>query len=130
MNQAIDIEMLVQQFEARLFGFAVRLTGSESDACDLYQQTWIKVMRTTSRPNPGEEFGWLCRTMKTCWIDHHRKAARRNEILAGEATADRWGASAEVNPLQHSLQKERSDALRECLHRLSETWRNERTGPV
>lgn len=66
--------LLVERHSQRLFRLAYRFTGSENDAEDLVQETFLKAYRSLARFEARSNFGtWLYRICANCSLDHRRK---------------------------------------------------------
>jgi RNA polymerase sigma factor (sigma-70 family) len=78
------LEELVRQWEDRLFYYVRRLVGTEADAWDVLQQTWMKALTAIKRlDNPRSLPAWLYRiarcTAASHWRGHYRADACREE---------------------------------------------------
>lgn len=72
---------LVERYSQRLFRLAYRITGSENDAEDLVQETFLKAYRSLGRFEARSNFGtWLYRICANCSLDQ-----RRRQRLQGES---------------------------------------------
>src|SRR5436853_5757776 len=77
MTGGLDFEALVSQYYASLYQFAFSLTRSESDACDLTQQTfyvWAKKghqLRDLSKVK-----SWLFTTLHREFLESRRRQSR------------------------------------------------------
>lgn len=68
------IDQYIQQYGRRLYGLCRSLCPNPFDADDLYQETWLRVVKYIDRFDPGREFGpWLT---KIC-VNTYRSALRR-----------------------------------------------------
>jgi len=71
---------LVERHSRPLFRLAFRMTGSESDAEDVVQETFLKAYRRLSRFDGRASFGtWLHRIAANCALDIVRARRRRGE---------------------------------------------------
>jgi len=68
---------LVRQHADRVYRLAYRLSGSQHDAEDLTQETFIRVFRSVQNYQPGTFEGWLHRITTNLFLDMVR---RRNRI--------------------------------------------------
>lgn len=77
---------LYQRHRARLFTFLVRETGRPDVAEDLYQELWIKVVRSRERYTVQAKFTtWLFTVAHNCLMDFYR---RSNRLAKHEETVD------------------------------------------
>jgi len=86
-------EWLVDAYSARLYGFLYRLTGHRSDAEELVQEVFVRVVRHIEGYNHDGRFeAWIFRIATNLARDRIRWLARRPEIGplpdAGEDTGD------------------------------------------
>ncbi|MEB3050916.1 RNA polymerase sigma factor SigE [Mycolicibacter sp. MYC123] len=73
---------LVRQHADRVYRLAYRLSGSQQDAEDLTQETFIRVFRSVHNYQPGTFEGWLHRITTNLFLDMVRKRGRvRMEAL-------------------------------------------------
>jgi RNA polymerase sigma-70 factor, ECF subfamily len=71
---------LVERHSRPLFRLAYRMTGSESDAEDVVQETFLKAYRQLARFDGRASFGtWLHRIAANCSLDIVRARRRRGE---------------------------------------------------
>lgn len=76
------IDQYIQQYGRRLYGLCRSLCPNRFDADDLYQETWLRVVKHFSRYDPGREFEpWLTRIC----VNAYRSTLRR---LAGSPLLD------------------------------------------
>jgi RNA polymerase sigma-70 factor (ECF subfamily) len=83
---------LYDVYGPRVYRYCVARTRSATDAEDLLQQTFLRVVEALPRyEDRGLPFGaWLFRIARTVTIDHHRRA-RRHESLDGHDLPDPGG---------------------------------------
>jgi RNA polymerase sigma-70 factor (ECF subfamily) len=73
---------LVRQHADRVYRLAYRLSGSQHDAEDLTQETFIRVFRSVQNYQPGTFEGWLHRITTNLFLDMVRRRSRiRMEAL-------------------------------------------------
>lgn len=75
---------LYEKHRGPLFGFLLKETGSGPMAEDVFQETWVKVIRAMSRydPDRGSFRAWLYRIATNTAVDRaRREALRRGEEL-------------------------------------------------
>ncbi|TVY11244.1 RNA polymerase sigma factor [Paenibacillus cremeus] len=90
MNITDSIPM--EQLQDIVHRYCLSLTGSRSDAEDLAQDTWLKVIRLPhglGHPNPE---ALLLRIAKTTWIDQGRRKRVLTRILHQEQAAHKKNA--------------------------------------
>ena len=79
------IDHYIQAYGKRLYGLCLTLCKNPSDAEDLYQDTWLKVMANAERVDPSRPFEpWLTRI---CYRNTLRRLMR-NPIFNGFATGE------------------------------------------
>lgn len=113
------IDHYIRQYGKRLYGLCITLCANSFDADDLYQDTWLKVVKNISQYDPTQEFEpWLT---KIC-VNTYRNTLRRimkSPIFNGftsdeEKTAVLEGA-IETEPPDYSYLHEAIDRLPEKL---------------
>ena len=72
---------LVERYSQRLFRLAYRITGSENDAEDLVQETFLKAYRNLGKFEARSNFGtWLYRICANCSLDERRRRRPQGEL--------------------------------------------------
>jgi RNA polymerase sigma-70 factor (ECF subfamily) len=65
---------LMARYQNRLYRYLYRLVPERSAAEDLFQQTWLKVLESIHRFDPGRNFeAWLFAVARNVAIDHLRR---------------------------------------------------------
>jgi len=76
-GNAACFDRLVEQFAGRLYGFLYRLTGSRSDAEDLMQEVFVRVVRVIADyQHEGRFEAWLFRIAANLCRDRVRRISR------------------------------------------------------
>jgi RNA polymerase sigma-70 factor (ECF subfamily) len=87
-NQAA-FEQLVHAHDQAVLRVALRITGSQSDAQDIYQETFLKVYRKLGGFRFECSFStWIYRIVTNLCLDHLRKNRNRRPNSAIEVNAD------------------------------------------
>jgi RNA polymerase sigma-70 factor (ECF subfamily) len=77
-GDASAFEALVTRYQSRVFRLGCRLAGSESDAADVLQETFLQAYRHLSSFRYEARFGtWLYRIATNAALMHRRARARR-----------------------------------------------------
>lgn len=119
-------DTLVDLYANRLYGFLYRLTGSRTDAEDLLQDLFLRVVRTLPQyDHRGALEGWLFRIATNLARDHIRRIRRTPPTLSiqaePETDGDRsctWRQPADASaqaPGQRMERGEDADALQQAL---------------
>ena len=114
-----DLEQAFKAHHHRVFQVAYRVTGNSSDAEDVLQTIFIKLMKRPSLPSHSDELGsYLHRAAVNASIDllRSRKASRRVPL---EDVAVRLADDDESSPETEQQGKELADWLRSAVSRLS-----------
>ena len=82
----LDFQSLVDLHYSPLYRFAMSLTRSESDACDLVQQTFL-VWGTKGHQlqDPLKAKSWLFTTLHRCFLESRRRPTRFPHLEISEA---------------------------------------------
>lgn len=82
-GQLSCLDALVDRYQTPLYTMCRKLTGSTSEADDLFQDTWVRAMRGIGRFRPGERFlPWLLSICVNRYRDQYRTRKRwRHRIL-------------------------------------------------
>ncbi len=71
------IETYIDKYGKRLYGLCLYLAKNSSDADDLYQETWLKVLKNLSKYDSSLEFeGWLTKICVNTYRNILRKIKR------------------------------------------------------
>jgi RNA polymerase sigma-70 factor (ECF subfamily) len=80
----------------RLYRAAHALSGSSTEAEDLVQETFARVLARPRRVRRGGERAYLMRVLRNTWIDFQRARAARPDPAGGEAID--WVLDVESDP--------------------------------
>jgi RNA polymerase sigma-70 factor (ECF subfamily) len=106
-------EVLVRQFQARVFGIAFHYTGNTEDARDLAQEIFIRIYRHLDLcGDEGMFVPWMICISRNACIDHLRRKKAR-PAPADVAVEEMVHLRAPgLNPEEHSM----ADARRQVIH--------------
>jgi len=76
------MDKLVARYRSALFSWLLGMTGNRSDAEDLFQDIWIRVIRHAARFNDVSFKAWLWKIARNLLIDFRRK--RKPDISLDE----------------------------------------------
>jgi RNA polymerase sigma-70 factor (ECF subfamily) len=77
-GDAAAFELIVTRYQGRVYRLACRLTGSEADAMDALQDTFLQVYRHLASFRGESRFGtWLYRIATNAALMHNRVRARQ-----------------------------------------------------
>jgi len=77
-----DIQKELTKINTSLRAFAMKLTGNDVDAHDLYQDTALRIMSNADKFKEGTNFkAWAITIMRNIFINNYRKRVRRGTIL-------------------------------------------------
>src|SRR5438477_165141 len=80
-----SFELLVQQYEKRIYNFLWQLSGNSHDAEDLTQETFLKAFQSIHRVKSAQAFStWLFTIAKRTAFNHFRGGKRFQELSADE----------------------------------------------
>jgi RNA polymerase sigma-70 factor (ECF subfamily) len=97
-------QALVKQHGRRVFQLAFRMTGSEHDAEDVVQESFLRAYRQLGRFESRANFGtWLYRIAANCAIDAIRARRTRNGFLAGDPDQTRMDEASAPQPSPERL---------------------------
>ncbi|MBE6676126.1 MAG: sigma-70 family RNA polymerase sigma factor, partial [Ruminococcaceae bacterium] len=73
------IDQYIKQYGKRLYGLCVTLCTNTFDADDLYQETWLKVVKSIDQYDPSKDFEpWLTRIC----VNTYRNVVRRRSVIS------------------------------------------------
>src|SRR5215475_10353666 len=110
------LDLLIEQYQFRLFRYLLHLTGSRERAEDFFQETWVRVLERGSQYDGKWKFeAWLFTIARNLVLDwHRRKKPESLDSLAGpdeDATFDVKDEKS-ASPLESFL----SDEQRQGIH--------------
>lgn len=77
-----SINQQLERISNSLRAFSLKLTGNESDANDLYQDTAFRIISNADKYQPDTNFkAWAVTIMRNIFINNYRKRVRRGTIL-------------------------------------------------
>jgi len=123
-QRALAVEAL--RFLEPLFATALRLTRNRSDAEDLVQDTFVKVLRFSGRFTPGTNLkAWLYTILHNTWRNQRRGAARDTVEIDSPRVEDAaaTGSDAGDSPERILLRATLDADLQAALDALPEAFR-------
>ncbi|MBZ5513007.1 MAG: RNA polymerase sigma factor [Acidobacteriia bacterium] len=122
-------EELVRQYDQAVLRLALHLTGSESDAQDIYQEAFLKAYRSVGKFRFECSFyTWLYRIVTNLCLDHLRKRQVRKEDapVATDSEGEEYSVidrvaddRAHSNPEHDLMRRELGSRIHSALGRLS-----------
>jgi RNA polymerase sigma-70 factor, ECF subfamily len=121
------LDLLIEQYQFRLFRYLVHLTGSRERAEDFFQETWIRVLERGHQYDGKHKFeAWLFTIARNLVIDWQRskKMQSLDALLDPEEGAPReFPAANEPSPLHKVLTEEVKSGVDESLARVPAVYR-------
>jgi RNA polymerase sigma-70 factor (ECF subfamily) len=113
--------VLVDRHSRTLFRLAFRMTGNETDAEDVVQESFLRAYRQLGKFDERASFGtWMYRIAANCSLDVVRARKRRGEQTSdGENDPARSVASGDPAPDRLALSGEVRDRVAEAMNELS-----------
>jgi RNA polymerase sigma factor (sigma-70 family) len=85
----LDFQSLVDHHYGALYRFAMSLTRTESDACDLVQQTFLTwATKGHQLQDRSKAKAWLFTTLHRCFLESRRRTTRFPHLEISEAEAE------------------------------------------
>ena len=116
-------EILYGRYRNQLYAYLNRLLpGQYALVDDIFQNTWIKVIRQLPKYKHSNRFiGWVMRIAHNLAIDHFRKS--KNEFLSDDTEASTLFAASGSEPWRNLDNEELGEALENCILKLKEEQR-------
>jgi len=109
------LETLVRRFERPLFAFLLRMT-SAADAEDLYQETWVRALRSLDAFDDRKPLSWLFRIARNLTLDRARRTqSRRAWETETRHTANEGGGPS---PAEEAAGRDLASHIRRTVSRL------------
>ncbi len=119
---------LIDQYQARVFGYVRRMVPTIEDAEDISQEVFIRAFQSIERFDGRASIStWLFKIANNLCIDRKRRANRRPEEtpLAGEDRDRAHGIpDSRWDPESHVVASEMGDVLENVLRSMSEKLRS------
>jgi RNA polymerase sigma-70 factor (ECF subfamily) len=131
-GDADAFRVLVERHSRALFRLAFRMTGNESDAEDVVQESFLRAYRQLGKFDERASFGtWLYRIATNCSLDLVRSRKRRSEQMApADSEMDDLSRDPVLNlpaldptPERSALSSEVRERVAEAMNDLSATER-------
>lgn len=114
-----------------LYGAALRLTRSPSDAEDLVQDAFVKAYRFYDRFEPGTNMkAWLFRILTNTFINKYRRTTRERKVLegreaepVGDGVMSRAAMRTLTDPVAEAHRRLITAEIQEALDSLPEDYR-------
>jgi len=122
-DDASAFDILYERYKRRLYSYLNRLMPQRSALVDdVFQQTWIKVIRRLPKYKDNEKFqAWLTRIAHNVAVDHFRK--EKNEILLEDTEKSKLFAAVGYEPWRELENAELGKAIEGCLAKLPDEQR-------
>ena len=118
-GDASAFEPIVRNYEGRLYGLLLALTGDPEEARDLVQDAFVRAWRRLETFDNCRSLGpWLLAVARSCWKDSLRKAHRRLPHLSIESDALPPLRSTGAEPDAAAINTERAEQLWRAFARL------------
>ncbi len=122
-NNCAAFDILYSRYRRPLYAYLNRLLpGQHALADDIFQNTWIKVVRQLPKYKHSEKFmAWVTRIAHNLAIDHFRKSKR--EILTEDTESSRLFAEIGNEPWRNLDTSELAKSLEICVGKLKDEQR-------
>ncbi len=108
---------LMRQWKDRLIGFLIRMTGDHATACDLAQETFVRLYRHRGSYSPRQSFStWIFAIAANLARNHHRWSKRHPEALTDPAEiADTSPPDPAADPHERAASREKLAAVQKAI---------------
>ncbi|MCB0718440.1 MAG: sigma-70 family RNA polymerase sigma factor [Bacteroidetes bacterium] len=123
--------VLVERHQERVFGYLVGMVRDRSVASDLFQETYIRVIRALSKDRgsytrQGKWINWVMRIARNAALDHIRSRKKWTDVTpSDDDSADYWeqlpGQDLSADEMMHLAQQQ--EWLYACIEKLPEEQR-------
>lgn len=114
------IDQYIRQYGKRLYGLCLSLCANTFDADDLYQETWLKVVKNIAQYDPAKEFEpWLTQICVNTYRNILRRIAR-SPFLHFRTNEEK---DALLCAIPDMTEKPDHSSLYEAIERLPEKYR-------
>ena len=121
------LDLLIEQYQFRLFRYLLHLTASRERAEDFFQETWVRVLERGAQYDGKWRFeAWLFTIARNLVLDwHRRKKPESLDSLAGpdeDATFDVKDEKS-ASPLESYLNTEQREDVHASLGKIPAVYR-------
>jgi RNA polymerase sigma-70 factor, ECF subfamily len=110
-----------------LFGYAMVLTRSRTDAEDLVQETYVRAARAaTQLPADSNLKSWLFVVMRNAWLNqlrHHNSGPLFVHLEEEATVSPNWQLAENTNPQVIYLKKVERNQVRQAIESLPDLYR-------
>lgn len=116
---------LMRRWKDRLVGFIIRMGADHATACDLAQETFVRLYRHRTSFNPRQSFStWIFTIAANLARNHHRWTTRHPEALTDPADlAQDSPADSAADPHHKAAAREKLAAIQAAIAALPEDQR-------
>ena len=126
VGEAAAMEALYLRYRQSVYSWLLRMTGNAAEAEDIYQDVWLKVIRSASDYRPGNFKAWLWQIVRNKTTDRMRKMSPSLVLDTpvcvdgeGEQTVvDQLSDDAAANALMQIEESERKSAVCDAIDAL------------
>ena len=125
-----DIDRLIELHADRAFEIARRMTGNDTDAGDVVQEAFLRVIKYMKTYDPSQPFeAWLSQIIRNVYLNSLRLEARRRSVPLSDDTREGVLPLEEVladpapGPEQAAQSRSDQDQVQAALTELSPTLR-------
>ena len=98
VGEAAAMEALYLRYRQSIYSWLLRMTGDAAEAEDIYQDVWLKVIRSASNYRSGNFKAWLWQIVRNKTTDRMRKKSP-SLVLDAPVCADDEGEHTVVDQL-------------------------------
>lgn len=124
-----DYGALFEEFKPGLYRYARSLTSDGHKACDLVQETFLKLLQSKPRFQHKKcANAWLLRVLRNNWIERYRRETypdkeRGKRLRRKHPLDDQWVESPEPSSQTIAETKELYAGLRDAIEQLPDDFR-------
>jgi len=122
-GDSASFDLLYERYKKQLYAYLNRLLpGQHALADDVFQNTWVKVIRQLPKYKDSQKFiGWAMRIAHNLAIDHFRKS--KHEVLSDDTESSRLFSVIGNEPWRKLDNAELAEAIGGCVSKLKEEQR-------
>ena len=113
VGDAAAMETLYLRYRQGVYSWLLRMTGNAAEAEDIYQDVWLKVIRSASDYRPGNFKAWLWQIVRNKTTDRMRKKSP-SLVLDAPVCVDGEGGQTVVEQLSDDEAANALMQIEEC----------------
>ncbi len=124
MNKKLKFKYWLDQHKDLVYGYSLKMTGSEMEADDITQETFIRLWNHLDNISVFAIKGWLVKTARNLCIDFFRSRGRNKVYQLNDELGEIPELTEYHDPLHYAQENDVKTIINEKLDNLPETQKS------